>query len=350
MAANRSKTEGMAEKLAYGVTVVAPYPKGKFHWPLGRELYIRMIKRALEDRETVLISSEALGRDAGSPEFNRMVNTFQATGAEVTAVLTHRRTLEWIFSSMWQHDITDGATLRNGRGTGLGVPLAEYLLLRTENAVDQGSFDAYDRLVQVLGRKNVYVVSLELLQSRGSSMLSYLICNASARLAGSSYVSCDQEMSRLEHRMPRQRVSPSPMHVHIVHLAAQLHLADCGHPPAQRRMPTELAYHPSVARTAGMLPSTCNFKAHRWGDFAPKRMRQTSLLETIADAADAEFLARAGAEQPPSRVNASEICLVSEGQLNSHFMALLRNLTGPCIAAPPSLATSYHGTTTRDTF
>ena len=179
-----------------------------------------------------------------------------------------------------------------------------------------------DRLAELLSPERVTVVSYDALQQRNSTVLAFLVCNASAGLEGQAYTACEQDMSSVEHGLPRLRVSPRTFDIDVARLSRQVYLAVCQKAFEGRVSVAEQAY--TVGPVASALPSTC--------DHAPGERREASLLERISDEFDAAFLRRAGARLLPviGLARADKICFVDEIRLRPHHLALLKTLTPSC--------------------
>jgi len=102
----------------------------------------------LRRNATVLVSSEQIGRDAGrTAQFQRLIATWRATGADVRAVVTHRRTAEWLVSQWSQYQKERDNS---------GLSFTSFVATRRRGAgLARTSFDGYNRLVKILGPANV---------------------------------------------------------------------------------------------------------------------------------------------------------------------------------------------------
>jgi len=168
-------------------------------------------------------------------------------------------------------------------------------------------------------------VSYDALLQRNSTVLAYLICNASADLKGGAYTACEKDMSSIEHGKSRVNVSPGALDIDVARLSRLVHLTVCRKAFYSKESVSVQAASASIRKVAAQLPSTCD---RHMEDDGPG----SSLLERIGGDFDAAFLQSVGVslQQPLGHARADKICFVDEIRLLPHHLDLLKNLTYPC--------------------
>ena len=329
-------------------------PNGKWvnHCSSAECADVLVVAGLLRQNRTVLISSELFGATTEPSQTFWSLHKLFAPLAELTVVMVHRHTMDWL-ASMWAQSSKQvpGA----GQQVQVGESFAAFLTRqaygkyqpqrqayakprldgqeRTAESFAQpqdftrglprSSFDGFTRLARLVGPKRVQVVSANRLWDENRTVTSFLICNASLGLVGPSWTRCARDVSSREETIPKANVSPRPVMVDVLRLARLLYLSECGSAQASNASAVLLAPHGTkslegMEKACASLPQTC----------VGTNGKDTALA-VLSQQFDTKFLQDVGAKLPDD-LWPKPLCIIDEARLEIQHVQTIRSFLPPC--------------------